>query len=359
MSKTVFGVSELWSELPSLRPLVLYGTGDGADKIIREMERRGLSPDGFFASDGFVRDKLFHDLPVTSLSACEERFGRFTVLAAFGSSRPEVIGNVKSIMSRHALFAPDVPVCGENIFDSAFYEANREKIDRARSLLSDDLSVRTFDSVIKYKLSGELRFLFECETSEPDALSLLSGGYTAYADLGAYTGDTVKTALERYPSVNKVVAFEPARKPFEKLTAFCENSVGVDFSLFNVCASDADGIMTLSDGGGRGSKLSDKSSLSGAKTRPAECSALDIKTNIRGEKLLIKYDVEGAEAKALAGSVRTIKNNDTELSVSLYHRSEDIFDLPITVHGLLPEHRLYIRKLPGFPAWDIILYACI
>jgi hypothetical protein len=77
-----------------------------------------------------------------------------------------------------------------------------------------------------------------------------------------------------------------------------------------------------------------------------------------GKPLLIKFDVEGAEREAIEGSKNAILNNLTELCVSLYHRSEDIFELPLLIHELLPDHALFIEKTPYIPAWEINLYAC-
>ncbi len=36
------------------KPIFLYGTGNGADKIIAALDKYGVSLDGIFASDGFV-----------------------------------------------------------------------------------------------------------------------------------------------------------------------------------------------------------------------------------------------------------------------------------------------------------------
>ena len=60
--------------------------------------------------------------------------------------------------------------------------------------------------------------------------------------------------------------------------------------------------------------------------------------------------------EALRGSVDTIKNNETDLLVSLYHKSEDLFTLPLMLRELLPNHKFYLRKHPYIPAWDINLY---
>ena len=225
MTRTVFGEEELWSALADTSsPILLYGTGDGADKILSVMEEKGLRASGFFASDGFVRDRHFRGEHVMSLSEAEEKFGDFIVLVAFGSSRDDVIENVKRIASRHRLFIADVPVCGGELFDADFYENHLFEINEARGLFSDDESKRVYDSIIKFRLSGKPEYLWDCSCNEEETFSLLSGGYGAYVDLGAYTGDTVKKAISLCPSIKKVCAFEPAKKPFEKLSAFCSGT---------------------------------------------------------------------------------------------------------------------------------------
>ena len=110
----IFGTVELWHLLcENKKPLLLYGMGNGADKIIGVLARYGVGVDGFFASDGFVRGHVFHGKTVMSYSEACERFGDFVVLISFGSSLPEVIGNMKRIASERQTYAPDVPVAGE------------------------------------------------------------------------------------------------------------------------------------------------------------------------------------------------------------------------------------------------------
>ena len=67
---------DLWEYLSEVRrPIALYGTGDGADKIISVLERYGLKDliIAVFASDGFVRDRMFHGFKVISYSECCEK----------------------------------------------------------------------------------------------------------------------------------------------------------------------------------------------------------------------------------------------------------------------------------------------
>ena len=132
--ENVIALPFLWNRLAAeRRPILLYGTGNGADKIIDEMERRRLSPAGVFASDGFVRRRDFRGMPVTSYSEAIERFGEdVVVLAAFGSPRAEVLDFLDSLSARHTLFIPDVPLFADDaaneLFTPEYAEAHRSEI---------------------------------------------------------------------------------------------------------------------------------------------------------------------------------------------------------------------------------------
>ena len=52
---------DLWQYLASTdKKIVMYGMGNGADKILAVCERYGIEIADFFASDGFVRGHSFH-----------------------------------------------------------------------------------------------------------------------------------------------------------------------------------------------------------------------------------------------------------------------------------------------------------
>lgn len=70
----------------------------------------------------------------------------------------------------------------------------------------------------------------------------------------------------------------------------------------------------------------------------------------------IKMDIEGAEYKALLGAENIIKNSNTELAISLYHRQEDLIDIPILLKNFKPDYRFYLRLYSKFPM-EMCLYA--
>ena len=71
---------------------------------------------------------------------------------------------------------------------------------------------------------------------------------------------------------------------------------------------------------------------------------------------LIKMDIEGAELEALKGAAITIRKNKPRLMISIYHKPQDILEIPIFILKLLPEYKFYIRHLAPSHA-DTILYA--
>lgn len=44
-----------------------------------------------------------------------------------------------------------------------------------------------------------------------------------------------------------------------------------------------------------------------------------------------------------------------KLMVSAYHRSEDLFALPLQIQRIQPGYRFYLRRFPYIPAWEINL----
>lgn len=354
----VFGTRELWSRLKNIgKPILLYGMGNGADKIIKVLDRLGISVDGVFASDGFARGNLFHGMKVMSYAEASEKFGDFTVLISFGSALPDVLANMKKIAAEKETYAPDVPVAGDEIFNAEFYLKNEKSIAAAREILADDASREAYDEIIKYKLDGDISH-FRIDSEKDAALkNLLSGGYSAYIDLGAYNGDTVKKALSYFPTIGKITALEPSPRIFKKLekTAFPDTCF---IQLYNCAAWDGNGSAGFVDGAGRNSQLSGESEIQAHDSHKEDVTlaAVDGLCDYKGEKMLIKLDVEGSESRALDGMRRIISENDCELIVSAYHRSEDIFSLPLKIKKMLPRHKIYLRKHPYVPAWDINLY---
>ena len=61
--------TNVWNVLKTCgKPVVLYGMGDGADKVLSAFERYGIEASAVIASDEFVRGQSFHGFTVKKLS---------------------------------------------------------------------------------------------------------------------------------------------------------------------------------------------------------------------------------------------------------------------------------------------------
>ena len=133
-----------------------------------------------------------------------------------------------------------------------------------------------------------------------------------------------------------------------------------DFRTANAGAWSCDTVCEFISKGGRNSSLipyEKGKPVNPSRIKEIEMRSLD--SFVKDERITyIKYDVEGSESEALDGSKTVIKRDKPKLLVSLYHRTEDMFALPIKVTELNPSYKLYLRQHPYIPAWDMNLY-CI
>ena len=352
-SSVIFPQTDMWDALrASDKKTVMYGMGNGADKILSVCEKYGIEVCDFFASDGFVRGHSFHGKRVLSFSEIKDKYGaeNVNVLLSFASSLPDVIQNFKKIASEASLFAPDVPVCGETLFTLEFARSRKDELQSVYELLEDDLSKKIFQNVILYKITGKIEYLFEAQSDKDECYALLDAKEIhSYADLGAYNGDTVRELLRYAPQLERVTAFEPDRRSFRKLSEYCDTVTFPVIEKINAAAWSCDTTLTFGDEGNRNSGIF-------AKGKSVDVNATSLDSVLGGQAVdYVKYDVEGCEEQAIIGSTATITLHRPKLLVSIYHRSEDIFALPLQIKRLRPDYKLYIRRFPYVPAWDLNL----
>ncbi len=333
----------------------MYGTGNGADKILDVCEHFSIPVEGVFASSDFVRSRSFRSMPVQSLSAIEERYGDdFVVLLAFGTTLSDVAENINRVAARHTLYIPEVPLYGKELFTYEYYLENLENIERAYSLLADERSKAVFQDMIAFRLTGMGKYLANVENIEESYKSIFEKGrYPRIIDFGAYKGDSTQMIVSTLEP-EEIVAVEPDPKTFQKLSAYAENEKRCRVIPVNAAVGGECGEVEFSLSASRGSG---KEGLSkSAKTGIVQKITVDSLCKESGADLL-KFDVEGDESEALDGALQTIEKYSPSLALSVYHRTGDIFELCLRVHSLMPASKLYMRRVPCIPAWDITLFA--
>ncbi|MBR2951591.1 MAG: FkbM family methyltransferase [Clostridia bacterium] len=336
------------------RPIVIYGMGNGADKLLARLDFYGIEYADFFASDGFVRGHTFHGKRVLSFGEICEKYKDFVILLSFASTRREVLDLLYGMSERYPFLMPDLPVAGEQTFDSAFYEAHISDFEAVFEMWADEESAALYSSVLSYKLSADIAYLRNNHQEKSAQYELFSCKDIRCAiDIGAYRGDTLSEMATYFPSLEYAFAIEPDAKTFKKLEALAK-AFHFDVCPIQAAAWSKEGETVFHRSGNR------NSSLVGASYEHADekvrLVAID---SLCTEKRIdyIKYDVEGAEREALLGSLETIRRDRPVLSVSLYHRSEDLYDLPLLLRENCKDYSFYLRRTECLPAWEISLIA--
>lgn len=335
------------------RPIVLYGMGDGAEKILREFAKHHITAAAIFASDEFVRGHSFAGFRVQRLSEIIEQYGEdIVIVIAFASQRAEVLAKMEALNEKYTVYAPDVPVVGGGLFDDVFVRQNADKLDAAYALLADDTSRSVFENMVAFKLTGQINYLRDAASDKQEAFNHILQPTQAehFVDLGAYNGDTIRELLSftdgKFASIT---ALEPDRKNAAKLLRYIQQNLQGEITIVQAGAWHEDTVQTFAGKAGRNSAVS---------STGLETQMRSVDSVLQGKPCtMIKMDVEGAERAALCGARQTIQACLPKLNIAAYHRNEDLFDLPLLIHELAPDYHIYLRHHPYIPCWDTNLYA--
>lgn len=344
--------NNVWENLKNTNlPIVIYGMGNGAEKIIGILDDFGIEWADIFASDEFVRGHSFLGKKVLKYSEVCEKYNDFIVVMAFASERDDVLKKIDAIRKERCIVAPDIAVAGSGLFTKEYIKENEEFFDRAYELLADEKSKSDYVDILNFKVSGKVEYLYKCFTKKEDIyrdiLDLQND--EKIVDLGAYNGDTIRE-ISAYTKgkYDCIHAFEPDRKNFKKLEKNTSGMQGVH--LYNMGAWDKKETLIFSQDSSRNSHIS----ASGISVE-----VTDIDSVIDTPVSLLKMDIEGAELKALNGAEKIIRTYMPKLYVCAYHRNEDMFTLPLKIDRLgNSNYKIYFRHTKYIPAWESNFY-CI
>lgn len=333
----------------SEKPIVMYGMGNGADKMLEILDMYNVKVADIYASDEFVRGHSFRGYKVLKYSDVCEKYDDFVIVMSFAVHDEKTMARIKMQSREHTFLAPDMPVAGERLFTREFVLENEEKFDKVYSLLQDEKSRQTYIDIINFKISGKVEYLFASQTPKSEVYEniILPVEGDIFMDLGAYDGDTVTEFAEFSKNkYKKIIAVEPDAKNFKKLIKNTGDMQNME--TYNVGAWSEDAQIEFSSKAGRNSKVS-KQGI------PIPVRSVD--SILNGDRItILKMDIEGSELKALEGARETIKNHTPRLYICAYHRTEDMIDLPLFINEVNPEYKFYFRHHEYIPAWESNFY---
>ena len=234
----------------------------------------------------------------------------------------------------------------------AYYEKEAANINRLYNYCEDEKSKRVLEAYINQQISMDFRYIRKVQSSHQyfDEEIISFGNNEIYVDCGAYNGDTAMDFVEslrksggRY---KKIISFEPNEINYAALVKRnIPNNVCINKGVSEKCGTSYYNV------DGAGTRITDEGQLA------IELATID--NCLKDDKVtFIKMDIEGEELSALRGAAETIMRCRPTLAICIYHKPEDLWEIPDYIRSLVPEYKFYVRNY-YYTATELVLYAKI
>ncbi len=361
--------------------IVICGSGRRAQLVCCLFERFGLKNHILaFCEEFHITQKIKRDLPVLSYEECAEKFGtsvyyitgyhkgsirkrfenrneaRTIESPGFISYLEEVASESFGLIEKREAF---LPLCSrlqefmESCQTMYTTKEGREKLEVVLSLLEDDASKKIVKDRVKLFTTGELGYLQMLHESRPiyfadEYYEKKSAG--VFLDIGAYNGDSLKEYIKyKGADYGAVISIEPDYENFMKLNQYIMHERLQNCYAYMFATGKEKKIECFTSTGTGNASVGVGDDL-------MHVEALD-DLFLEEDIALMKLDVEGAEMDTLIGAQKIIKKWKPNLAISIYHKPEDLFTIPMYVHEIVPEYKFKIRHHGYGNIYDTVLYA--
>lgn len=346
--------------------VALFGAGNLGRQVLARLRSVGVEPVAFADDTPAKQGTHLDRLPVLSPAEVNEEFGPravfvvtvFNPAASFvriarklqRRSDVRVFSFLEVAWKYHQTFLPhyqfELP---QNVLQKA------ASIRKGFQLFADPESRRQFVAHLRFRLHLDFSALPSSNLGDyfPADVVRQLPDETSFVDCGAFDGDTVRRFIKRqHGCFNQIYAFEPDRENFRRLNDYA-NSLNAPqkIHLFRAAVGARRERMRFDASAGMGSALN--------VTGEEEVDVLAVENVIDANQddwLFLKFDVEGGEADALNGATTLLNRRRSIAAVCVYHRPDDLWQLPVTLNSLAPAHQLFLRT-QGEDGMDVVCYA--
>ena len=334
--------------------VVLYGCGIMLASLVPGTWERyvGRKIDFCCDSDPYKWGQTFAGLPCISPEELQAIGDRSTVFVTIGQFKP-----VFDSLSRGGIAS--VNLIYKYDLSSAEFLATHDDDEivaglvAARRLLADERSLQVFDAIVARGFGDSVDPCVMMDVCEPDqyfpADVVTLTDHESFVDAGAFDGDTVTDFVERTEGrFARVTCFELDRANHRALAETVRrlpcadriviHNLGVWDGASEIAYS-ADSLQsTVGEGDAKGCVVALDDALG---SEPVT---------------YIKMDIEGAEMRGLRGAEGIIRAQKPRLAVCAYHHIRDLWELPLAIHELVPEYRIYLRHHTNLE-YETVCYA--
>ncbi|PJI09846.1 MULTISPECIES: FkbM family methyltransferase [Clostridium] len=340
------------------KKLVLFGASKFGEDFYKVLENQNVVK--FFCdNDSKKWGEYINDVPIISPKQLKDMKSEVKVLITsmyhdeiklqlekMGIENINYIENINAI--RFARFYRSSPLVMKDHINDIFKVLN---------ILEDYNSKQIYMNILMHKLNLDFNLLYsvaECNENQYfDEEIIKLGNREIFIDAGAYVGDTMKSFIHKTKGkFDKIYSFEPDKKNYNRLLKNIKDSKYSD-KVVPVNGGVYDKTTTLSFYDG----LEGASSISDQGVKKVNVYSLD--EYLKDTPVtFIKMDVEGSEYSAIMGAKKIITKLKPKLAICVYHKIEDMWQIPLLIKSIVPEYKLYIRHY-SYDMCETVCYAVL
>jgi len=216
------------------------------------------------------------------------------------------------------------------------YSNYLSEIESLTSLLADNKSKELLKSIIQYRDLGSPK---DCPNGSfsDEYIPLDLPRYSdpiRLIDCGSYDGLAIRKFIKAGYTFDSLISFEPDPKNYALLEEQDFNIKNSFFLPLGVWSSTTQ--LRFNSDKDMGSSVSESGDI------VIQCVSIDALAK-NYHPTLIKFDVEGAEIEALLGAKNTICANKPNLCISLYHRPDHLFKIPLLIDSWNLGYQYHLR----------------
>lgn len=322
----------------ALRRVAVLGAGSAGRRTVRTLAARGVEVPFVCDEDPRRHGGHVDGVPVVGLEALDGA-AELVVAVTNAAGRalaarlgPERVVDAAALGLDEGHWEPH--------FGARLVREHADAIEEVYHLLADEASRSVLAALLAHRVDARPGDVPEVPFPERRHPRIRPVVDDTIVEGGAFTGEAVVRTARELGLLCSIHAFEPAAQNHAELVAAIEVArlrgivTPVRAGLWS-----SEGTLALRTGGtGPGLFRIEES---GDEPVPV----VDLDAYARRHELTVDFvtlDVAGAEAEALHGMRWTLSLRAPRLQVACYHWPEDLWMLPLLVHGLAPSARLYL-----------------
>lgn len=352
---------------------VLFGAGNLCKKTVEILMRKGIKPIAIADNDNKKHGLKIEDIEIKDIKNIQIEYGNqilivvsiwvgklgddFRIFNIIEELKKIGFTNIIDITKLYKQYPKDF--FPHYCLDSIKKILNQKKeILEAYKLFEEDKSKEEYYNQIRWRIASDNWEKF----INPDLPAYIQDDIyriqenDVILDCGAYDGDTIKEIINKTQGkLKQIIAFEPDVENYNKLKKAINSTLENfkdNIKVFNRAVGDKESIVYFNANSDGSSYISEKGS--------SKVKSVSIDTFFKEENLaiptVIKMDIEGFEMKALEGAKNIISETSPILLISVYHKQEDLWKIPLFIQSLNQNYKFYLRQHIG-DCWDTVLYA--